>query len=92
MEIEARMPVVGSDGNPVGTVDHLDGALIKLTRSDAAAGGRHRWLPMALVAGLDGGRVRLSVPAAQAEEAALDEDEVQRRASLDPMPGADSGA
>jgi hypothetical protein len=83
-EIQGQMPVVGSDGRPVGTVDHLDGEFIKLTRSDDASGGRHRWLPCSLVAGLDGGQVRLSVPAAQAEEAVLDEDEAQRRMTLDP--------
>jgi hypothetical protein len=83
-EIQGHMPVVGSDGRPVGTVDHLDGDFIKLTRSDDASGGRHRWLPRSLVAGLDGGQVRLSVPAAQAEDAALDEDEAQRRMTLDP--------
>ncbi|WP_431270215.1 DUF2171 domain-containing protein [Dankookia sp. P2] len=83
-EIRAHMPVVGSDGRPVGTVDHLDGDFIKLMRSDDASGGRHRWIPATLVAGLDGGVVRLSVPAAQAEDAALDEDEAQRRMTMDP--------
>lgn len=83
-EIQEQMPVVGSDGRPVGSVDHLDGDFIKLTRSDDASGGRHRWIPRTLVAGLDGGLVRLSVPAAQAEAAALDEDEAQRRMTLDP--------
>jgi hypothetical protein len=83
-EIQDHMPVVGSDGRPVGTVDHVDGDFIKLMRSDDAAGGRHRWLPVTLVAGLDGGLVRLSVPAAQAEDAALDEDEAQRRMTMDP--------
>ena len=82
-EIQDHMPVVGSDGRPVGTVDHLDGDFIKLMRSDDAAGGRHRWIPVTLVAGLDGGLVRLSVPAAQAEDAALDEDEAQRRMTYD---------
>jgi hypothetical protein len=83
-EIESHMPVIGSDGRHVGTVDRVDGEYIKLTRGDADAGGRHRWIPRTLVAGLDGGQVRLSVPAAQAEEAVLDEDEAQRRMSLDP--------
>ena len=78
------MTVVGSDGHPVGTVDHRDGDFIKLMRSDDASGGRHRWMPATLVAGLDGGVVRLSVTAAEAEHAALDEDEAQRRMTMDP--------
>lgn len=82
--IRAGMSVVGSDGCPVGTVDHLDGEFIKLTRSDDASGGRHRWLSRSLVAGMDGAQVRLSVPAAQAEAATLDEDEAQRRMTMDP--------
>ncbi|MCB4821549.1 DUF2171 domain-containing protein [Roseicella aerolata] len=90
-EIQHHMPVIGSDGRHVGTVDGIDGDYIRLTRSDADAGGRHRWIPQTLLAGLDGGQVRLSVPAAQAEEAVLDEDEVQRRVALDPNGPAEFG-
>ncbi|TCZ63700.1 DUF2171 domain-containing protein [Roseicella aquatilis] len=83
-EIQGGMPVVGSDGSPIGTVDHLDGEFIRLARSDDASGGRHRWLSRSLVAGLEDGQLRLSVPAAQAEKAVLDEDEAQRRMTMDP--------
>lgn len=82
--IAAGMPVLGSDGQPVGTVDHLDGDFIKLMRSDDASGGRHRWIARALVARLEAGQVRLAVPAAEAEATALDEDEAQRRMTFDP--------
>lgn len=41
-QIQDHMPVVGSDGKPFGTVDHLAGDYIKLSRSDPEAGGIHR--------------------------------------------------
>lgn len=77
--IQGGMPVLGSDGQPLGVVDHLDGSFIKLRRSDAASGARHRWIAAALVGALQEGQVRLAVTAAEAEAAALDEDEAQRR-------------
>ena len=83
-EIQDHMPVVGSDGRHLGTVDRVEGDFIKLTRAEEAPGGRHRWLPLSTVAGLDGGLVRLSPPAAQAEQSCLTEGEVADRLSLDP--------
>ena len=77
--IQGGMPVLGSDGHPLGVVDYLDGAFIKLMRSDDASGGRHRWIARALVGALHDGQVRLAVTATEAEAAALDEDEAQRR-------------
>jgi hypothetical protein len=78
------MPVIGSDGRHFGTVDHLDGEYLKLVPTEAAAGGRRRWLPIGLVASVAQDGVRLSRPAAEAEHAVLDEDEAQRRMTLDP--------
>ena len=44
-QIRERMEVVGSDGEHVGTVDHLDGdSRIKLTRDDSAD-GKHHFIP-----------------------------------------------
>lgn len=83
-QIQDHMPVVGSDGRPFGTVDHLAGDHIKLTRNDVEVGGIHRYLPLSMVAGLDGGVVRLSMPAAQVKQACLSEGEVQGRLSLNP--------
>jgi len=83
-EIPDHIPVIGSDGRPVGTVDGVEGEYIKLTRNEA---GQHRWLPRKLVAGLDGGLVRLSMPAAQAADAMVDEAELARRQALDPAFG-----
>ena len=44
-EIKEHMPVVGSDGTHLGTVDHLDGdARIKLTKSDDD-NNQHHFIP-----------------------------------------------
>ena len=57
--------VVGSDGVHVGVVDRVDGAMMKLKRMDAAAGGQHHLLPTDLVKSVDG-KAMLSVAAAEA--------------------------
>ena len=57
--------VVGSDGMHVGVVDRVDGAMMKLKRMDAAAGGQHHFLPTDLVESVDG-KAMLSVAAAEA--------------------------
>ncbi len=58
-KVQDHMEVVGSCGTHVGTVDHLDGTTIKLTRKDAAAGGEHHWIPLSWVASVDD-KVRLT--------------------------------
>jgi outer membrane protein OmpA-like peptidoglycan-associated protein len=64
-EIRPHMEVVGSDGVPVGTVDHMDGGdQIKLARRDQAD-GRHHFIPLSMVARVDG-KVHLSVAGAAA--------------------------
>ncbi len=69
------MPVVGSDGRHAGIVDRIEGGWIKLAKDDPEAPGEqeHRYIPLSTVAGLDGGMVRLSMPAAQVHEAAKTE-------------------
>lgn len=62
--IREHMDVVGSDGQHVGTVDHVNGDQIKLTRKDPSAGGQHHTIPVSLVASVDA-QVRLSQPAEQ---------------------------
>ena len=60
-DIQVHMDVVGSDGEPVGKVDHLEGAnKIKLTRDD---GGKHHFITYQLVDGVEDGKVRLNKPA-----------------------------
>src|SRR3546814_1694787 len=60
--IREHMTVVGADGVHVGTVDHLDGDRIKLTKSDSpqaedGEGARHHYLPAGLVAAVEGDKV-----------------------------------
>ncbi len=62
--IREHMEVVGSDGQHVGTVDHVNGDQIKLTRTDPTAGGQHHVIPTSLVASVDT-QVRLSQDAEQ---------------------------
>lgn len=90
-QIQDHMPVVGSDGKHFGTVDHLAGDYIKLSRSDPEAGGIHRFLPLSTVVGLEGGVVRLSMPAMQVKQACLTEEEVRERISMNPDEGARFG-
>jgi hypothetical protein len=53
-EIKEHMEVIGSDGQHVGTVDHVEGAdKIKLTKSDAKSGGQHHLIPVAWVERID---------------------------------------
>lgn len=53
-QIKEHMEVVGSDGQHVGTVDHLEGSdKIKLTKTDPQAGGKHHLIPLAWVSTVD---------------------------------------
>ena len=64
--IKEHMEVLGSDGQLVGAVDHLDGKdKIKLTKADLKSGGQHHVIPLAWVAKVDD-KVRLSKPAKDA--------------------------
>lgn len=64
-EITEHMDVVGSDGQHVGTVDKL---CIKLTKNDPAASGQHHVINLELVASVEGGKLKLTVPASAAKE------------------------
>lgn len=64
-KITEHMEVVGSDGQHVGTVDHL---VIKLTKNDPAAHGQHHVLSLKTVASIEGGKLVLNIPAAQAAQ------------------------
>ncbi len=71
-QITEHMPVVGSDGGHVGTVDKVEEDLIKLTKQNDP-GGRalhHHYLPVSAVAAVDGGEVRLNMDAHRARELA----------------------
>lgn len=64
-EILEHMDVVGSDGAHVGTVDHIEGQQIKLTKSDSPT-GQHRFIPMEGVKAVENGKVVLNKAGAQA--------------------------
>ena len=63
--IKEHMTIVGADGAHVGTVDHLDGDRIKMTKADSVD-GKHHYLPAGLIAEVEGHTVRLSANAANA--------------------------
>ena len=64
-DIQVHMDVVGSDGQPVGKVDHLEGIdKIKLTKD----GGKHHFITYDVVQGVEGGKVRLNKPAQQVKQ------------------------
>lgn len=57
-QIREHMEVVDGSGMHVGTVDHIEGDRIKLTKADSGT-GEHKYLPLNLVAGIEGNKVRL---------------------------------
>ncbi len=63
-QIKEHAEVVGADGVHVGTVDHIDGDRIKLTKADSGEGsheGHHHYISQGLIASIgDDGTVRLS--------------------------------
>ena len=67
-QIKEHANVIGADGVHLGTVDHLDGDRIKLTKADSAQtedgqGAKHHYIPLGLVAVVEDGTVRLSANA-----------------------------
>lgn len=69
-EIKEHMPIVGSDGGHVGTVDKVEDDRIKLTKQDDPSGRalHHHYLPVSSVAAVRDGEVRLNMDAARARE------------------------
>jgi hypothetical protein len=75
-QIKEHDEVVGADGVHVGTVDHVDGNRIKLTKRDSGAevegaeggahAGHHHYISLGLVAAVEDGTVRLSATGANA--------------------------
>jgi hypothetical protein len=64
--IREHMEVIGADGVHIGTVDRLEGNRIKLTKKDSGQGshqGHHHYIATALVAEVEGDKVRLSANA-----------------------------
>ncbi|TPG59031.1 DUF2171 domain-containing protein [Roseomonas nepalensis] len=59
-QIKEHMEVVGSCGNHVGVVDHVEGDRIKLTRKDSTD-GQHHYLPLSAVASVEGDKAKTSM-------------------------------
>ena len=73
--IREHMEVIGADGVHLGTVDRCEGGRIKLTKADSGAqmegaegshAGHHHYIPLGLVAAVEGNQVRLSATGANA--------------------------
>ncbi|MEH3035678.1 MAG: DUF2171 domain-containing protein [Sphingomonas adhaesiva] len=72
-QIKEHAEVIGADGVHVGTVDHVDGDRIKLTKNDSPStqdgqGAKHYYIPLGLVAEVEGDTVRLSATAQNAQD------------------------
>ena len=70
-QIKEHAEVIGADGVHVGTVDHVDGDRIKLTKNDSPQsqdrqGVKHHYISLGLVAEIEGDKVRLSATGANA--------------------------
>ena len=68
-QIKEHAEVIGADGVHVGTVDHVQGDRIKLTKKDSGEGsheGHHHFISIGLVATVEGDVVRLSATGANA--------------------------
>ncbi len=74
--VREHMDIIGADGVHVGTVDGVEGGRIKLTKKDSGAqiegatgahDGHHHYIPLGLVAEVEGDTVRLSATGANAE-------------------------
>ena len=70
-QIREHAEVVSADGMHIGTVDRVEGDRIKLTKKDSGAqiegatghSDHHHYLPIGLVAEVEGDKVRLSANA-----------------------------
>ena len=66
-KIREHMEVIGSDGQPVGKVDRVEGNRIKLKNNDPAAQGQNRYIPLDSVSSVEGNSIRLSQTAQEAK-------------------------
>jgi hypothetical protein len=72
-QVSEHMEVVGDDGGHVGTVDKVEGDRIKLTKKDDpdGSGQHHHYLPVSSTGSVEGGKVKLNMPAARAKSLAI---------------------
>ncbi|TYO67301.1 DUF2171 domain-containing protein [Bradyrhizobium hipponense] len=64
-EIREHMKIIGKDGVHVGTVDRIEGQLIKLTKKDSPEGHKdhHHYIDRKYVGAVEGDVVKLSLNA-----------------------------
>ena len=68
-QIREHTEIIGSDGQHVCTVDHLESSVrIKLTKKDTAADGTHHYISTSWVESAEGERVKLNKTAQQAQD------------------------
>lgn len=72
-KVQEHQEVVGSDGAHVGTVDHVRGDHIRLTKQDSAAHGHHHGIPSSWIQSVDD-KVTLNRTADQAKQHWRDEE------------------
>lgn len=72
-EVREHQDVVGSDGQHVGTVDHVRADRIILTKNDQNAGGRHHSIPCGWIKSVTD-KVELNRSASDAQQAWQDEE------------------
>lgn len=68
-QIKEHAEVIGADGVHVGTVDHVKGDRLQLTKVDSGVGrhaGHHHYVNTSLIATIEDGTVRLSANGAVA--------------------------
>jgi hypothetical protein len=68
-KIKRHMEVIGADGVHIGTVDRVENGRIRLAKADSGEGrhkAHHHFINLALVAEVEGQRVRLSANGAVA--------------------------
>ena len=61
-QIKEHANIIGADGVHVGTVDHVQGDRIKLTKNDSSD-QHHHYISTGLIADIEDGTVRLSANA-----------------------------
>ncbi len=66
-KIAEHMEVVGSDGEHVGIVDHLQDGKLKLTKHDSNSDGVHHFIELSTIASIDT-FVTLNVTADEAQD------------------------
>ena len=68
-KLKRHMEVIGADGVHIGTVDRIEDGRIRLTEADSGEGRHkrhHHFIDLALVADIEGQKVRLSANGAVA--------------------------